>query len=128
MAPGPPGPPGPPKRPRRDGSIGGLARSVSAFSSQRRVGLAKNAGTSREGDTSTILPFSLPFHCSNSSALSMMASTASPLTGPSVPGVHAFGKASSGKDCGAVIVATIRSLTQPRPNGPQASSATFASP
>ena len=58
------------------------------------------------GDTSTILPFSLPFHFSTPRRAARRW-LGRPAAGPSVPGVHAFGNASSGKDCGAVIAAAI---------------------
>jgi hypothetical protein len=46
----------------------------------------------------------------------MTAITASPDTGPFVPGVHAFGYAMSGYARGVSAIAIARSLRQPRPN------------
>src|SRR5581483_6662666 len=70
---------------------------------------------------------SLPFHVAKSLSVLMTASTASPVTGPFVPGVHGFEYAISGYARGVTAIATIRLFCQPRPNG-HVSSCTFARP
>jgi hypothetical protein len=63
-----------------------------------------------------------------SASASIGAKTTSAVTGPFVPGDHAFGYPSTGYACGATTCAANRSFDQPRPNVPHGSSLTFASP
>ena len=59
----------------------------------------------------------------------MTATMASPETGPSVPGVHTCDMPIRGKlPPGVVAIARNLSFDQPRPNGPNGSSLTLASP
>src|SRR5262245_36383476 len=75
----------------------------------------------------TNLPRSLPRNVSKSFSVLTTAITASPVTGPFVPGVQAFGYAISGYARGVTALATKRWFCQPRPNG-QDSVFTFAMP
>src|SRR5215471_3738832 len=64
----------------------------------------------------TNLPRSLPLNLSKSCSFWMTAITASPVTGPVVPGVHAFGYANSGYARGVSAIAAKRLFCHPRPN------------
>ena len=80
---------------------------------------------STAGWLSTTLPESFPVQVAKSASARMAVTTASAVTGPSVPGVHARGAAIIGNGRGSSTLAVSFSFSQPRPNIPHVSSRTF---
>jgi hypothetical protein len=58
---------------------------------------------SRGSDRSSTRPASFPLNASTSPSFSILTLVTGPRTGPSVPGVQAFGTATSGAETGLTI-------------------------